>query len=78
MQAADLFKQAEADAAELGITVREALALHFAAQAALAHMARNAKAEAVFHCAGRHAAGNMDGAMMRQCFAAIDAVGTDR
>lgn len=62
----DIFKQAEADAAELGITPREALTLHFIAQAALAHMARKPSAEAVMNLAAAHAAGKLDIHTMRR------------
>lgn len=72
MATADMFKQAEADAVELGITPRQALALHFIAKAALADIARNAKAQAIFTAAASHTAGNIDGHTMRQCFRVID------
>lgn len=78
MTCTNLFKQAEADAAALGISVREALALEFVARAALAHMGRNVKAEAIFTVAGQHAAGNMDGETMHQCFQVIDALSRAR
>ena len=70
----NLFKQAEADAKELGITPREALALEFIARAAVAHMAKNQKAEAVFTAAASHAAGNIDGDTMHACFDVIDQI----
>ena len=69
---ADLFSQATADAAALGITPRQALALEFVARAAWAHVAGNARAEATLTAAASHAAGNIDGETMRQCFAVID------
>lgn len=67
----EMMKQATEDAKTLGITPREALVFAFAAQAALAKMGRNVKAQAAMHVGGRHAAGNMDIATMRQCLGVI-------
>lgn len=66
-----MMKQATEDAKALGITPREALVLAFAANAALAKMGNNVKAQAAMHVGGRHAAGNMDADTMRKCLSIV-------